>query len=259
MDSRLKDIVVTDITDVMMVNILGGNKKRHITRNVYGLSFCNDGEIIYDHDGRQFVSDSSHVMILPKGMSYTIHEISPGLFPVINFTCTEPCSIDEFIPCEVESMGVFMNAYEYLQRLFLFKREDFRFKALGIMYEMLSNLTVVDYHSKEYLSILPGIRYMEENFSDPMLSVEKMASVSNMSVAYFRRRFENVYGTSPRKYLIDIRIKRAKQLLNANRPSIQDISASCGFASVHHFCRCFKDIVGCTATDYYEQYGMKGI
>ncbi len=255
----MKDIVITDVTDVLLVNIIGGNQQRHITRKEYGISFCAEGKIVYEHDGKSFVSDPQHVMILPRNLSYTIHEIHPGHFPVINFTCTDDCRIDDFISCEVDSMNVFMNSYEYIQKLFLFKRDNYHLKALSSLYDMLGNLGVRDYQSREYHLITAGIRYMEENFSDPLMSVEKMAEVSGMSVAYYRRMFESVYGTSPRKYLIAIRIKKAKQLLNVNRPSIQEVAAQCGFSSVHHFCRCFKDEVGCTATEYFEQYGIKGI
>lgn len=259
MEQNLKDIVITDVTDVMLVNILGGGQERHITRNVYGLSFCNKGKILYEHDGKQFVSDPLHVLILPKDLSYTIYEIEPGQFPVINFTCTDDCKIRDFINFEVDSMSVFMNSYNYLQKLFLFKSEAYHLKALSVFYDMLSKLIIGNSGSKEYQIILPGIKYLEEHFSDPMLSVGKLASVCSISDAYFRKLFKAVYGSSPRKYLIDVRIKKAKQLLNVNRPSIQDVAFECGFSSVFHFCRCFNDLVGCTATEYHKYYGVKGI
>ena len=99
---------------------------------------------------------------------------------------------------------------------------------------------------------------MEENFSDPMLSVEKMASISGMSVAYFRNLFVSIYGVSPRKYIQEIRINKAKMLLRSSMLSVSEISRACGFASVNHFCRSFKNSVGCTASEYEHQYGLQG-
>lgn len=258
-EMSLKNIVLTGVTDVMVVNIEAGLERRITNRSSYGLSFCTSGKLVYEHDGKQFISDNTHVLVLPQGCTYMIHGIEPGLFPVINFTCIEKNSIAEFLSYEVDSIGGFMHSYAYLQKLFLFKRETYHAKSLSIVYDMIGNLVIDRKNKTEYDTILPGIRYMEEHYSDPMLSIEQLAEESEISVAYFRRLFEIVYGMSPRKYLMDVRIKQAKQLLSVNRPLIQDIAEKCGFGSVYHFCRCFKEMTGYTATEYYKRFGGKGI
>ena len=62
--------------------------------------------------------------------------------------------------------------------------------------------------------------------------------------------FTQNFGVSPKQYLIDMRIKLAKQLLLEDEKLISDIAESCGFGSVYHFSRTFKQATGMSPTEY---------
>jgi AraC family transcriptional regulator len=59
----------------------------------------------------------------------------------------------------------------------------------------------------------------------------------------FFRKFANTFGTPPHKYVMDVRVERAKQLLSADQ-SLVEIAGSLGFASQAHFCGVFRKITG---------------
>lgn len=68
----LKNIVVTEITGVMTVYSPKGRSVKMNNRKCYGMSFCSEGQITYTHNGKKFVSDNKHIIILPEGQSYTL-------------------------------------------------------------------------------------------------------------------------------------------------------------------------------------------
>ena len=92
--------------------------------------------------------------------------------------------------------------------------------------------------------------YIEKNLSDPFLTVSEIAASVKISETYCRRMFTQNFGVSPKQYLIDMRIKLAKQLLLEDEKLISDIAESCGFGSVYHFSRTFKQATGMSPTEY---------
>jgi stage III sporulation protein SpoIIIAA len=64
--------------------------------------------------------------------------------------------------------------------------------------------------------------------------------------------FLEKYGMTPRQFIIDIRINKAKQLLGEGKLKVSEVATQCGFSSSYHFCRTFRDHVGVTPS-YYAQ------
>ena len=85
----LENITITDITETFTVFSPKGRFEKINDRKTYGLSVCNDGQTTYIHNGTKTISDKNHAVILPQGQSYTLYGNKTGIFPVINFTCTE--------------------------------------------------------------------------------------------------------------------------------------------------------------------------
>ena len=83
-------------------------------------------------------------------------------------------------------------------------------------------------------------------------AIEEMARLANLSSSRFAALFKNEFGVSPTEDLIRERIERAKTLLSNVRVSVKEISANCGFESVHYFHRAFKKRVGVTPRHYHK-------
>jgi AraC-like DNA-binding protein len=103
-------------------------------------------------------------------------------------------------------------------------------------------------------TISKTLDYILENYSDPTLSNKDLAEKSNISEVYFRKLFKDCFGTTPKQYILDLRIKMACKMLLENRYSISEISEKCGFSSVYHFCRAFKSITELTPGEYSKSY-----
>ena len=237
-------ITITEISDVLYVSSPKGRRAQINNRNSYGLSFCREGKITYTHNGKDYVSDNKHIILLPQGQSYTLRRDKTGRFTLINFTCTEHLT-DTFFLFPVQNLLPFFRDFEQMQELFLFAEN--RAKLMSIFYGMLHNLATGSAVSK---SIAPAMDYIEKNYADPELTNQKLADICNISEVYLRKLFDKHLKTSPHQYICDIRLQKAKQLLTEGHLKIQAVCTACGFTNPYHFSRFFKQHTGLTPTDY---------
>lgn len=244
----LNKIVVTDIKEVITVSSPKGRYEKMNNRKYYGISFCIEGQITYTHNGKNYVSDPCHAVILPKGQSYTIHGDKKGIFPVINFECMD-FLCDTMIVLPIENVDPFIKDCEQIKNLFLFERN--RTKIISIFYNIVHRLYATN--SPESNTLFPAIKYLENHYSSPNLTNTILARQCNVSEVYFRKLFTKIYGITPKQFIIDTRINRAKQLLTDGILKINAISESCGFSNPYHFCRLFKQKTGMAPTEFMKQ------
>jgi len=86
-------------------------------------------------------------------------------------------------------------------------------------------------------------RFVLAHFSEN-INRDKMAEMVNLSPGYFSNLFRSEVGMSFSDYLIQVRIENAKSLLRRFDLSVEAISKQCGFNSLAHFSRTFKDRCG---------------
>lgn len=242
--NELESITVTDIKKMFTV-MSPRSKTAEITdREYFGLSFCIDGQITYTIDGKKVVSDRTKVVILPKGRSYSLHGDKTGRFPVINFDCLNlTCS--EILSFTVLNPAAYIKDYEKMKALSLFYGN--RAEIMSIFYGILHRITL-DNTSKGILA--PAINLIEKDFGNPKLTNSDLARECSISEIYFRKIFTEEYKLSPKQYLIEVRINKAKQLLTDGFLKINAVASQCGFTNQYHFSRIFKEKTGFTPTEY---------
>jgi AraC-like DNA-binding protein len=86
---------------------------------------------------------------------------------------------------------------------------------------------------------------------DNLWTVEELAERCHLSRDHFSRCFTRVLGTSPRRYLLETRIRMAAQQLIQSPPQpIKRIADHAGYASVHAFTRAFTRVLGVSPAAY---------
>lgn len=78
----------------------------------------------------------------------------------------------------------------------------------------------------------------------PTLTTEQLAHQVAFSSVQLRRLFHRWLGLSPREYILQRRMEKARILLEDTRWSVTSISQSVGFSSMSSFARAFKSIYG---------------
>lgn len=240
-------ITVTEIKELFTVSSPRGRCETIKNRKSYGLSFCSDGKITYSTNGNTAVSDEYHAVILPKGQNYLLHGDKSGIFPVINFDCRE-FICDEVISLPIYNPDAYIIDFEKMKALSLFAEN--RAKIFSIFYGILHRLSS---ESTVNSVILPAVKYIESNYQNPSLSNAELAQKCNISEVYFRKIFAEAYKTTPKQFIVDIRINKAKQLLSDGILKVGSVAEQCGFSNQYHFCRIFKMKTGLAPTEYIKE------
>jgi transcriptional regulator GlxA family with amidase domain len=84
---------------------------------------------------------------------------------------------------------------------------------------------------------------MEQNIEKP-LSLQAIAKASGLSRRQIERLFKRDLNCVPKRYYLEMRLKRARELLLQTAMPITDITAACGFQSPPHFSKCYRNLFG---------------
>ncbi len=84
---------------------------------------------------------------------------------------------------------------------------------------------------------------MEENIEKP-LSLEKIAKSTGLSRRQIERLFKRDLRCVPKRYYLEMRLRRARELLLQTAMPIMDITTACGFQSPPHFSKCYRALFG---------------
>ena len=94
-----------------------------------------------------------------------------------------------------------------------------------------------------------AIKYFNENFNTA-ISIKEYANDFNISCCWFIRSFKNYTGTTPIQYVTNIRINKAKNLLQDDSLTIGEIGNLIGYQNPLYFSRIFKKNVGLAPMGY---------
>jgi AraC family transcriptional regulator len=89
------------------------------------------------------------------------------------------------------------------------------------------------------------LELIDQNLDAP-LSISRMASEAQLSPAHFAHAFKQTLGAPPHRYLMHLRLERARRMLAEPGASLSDVALRAGFADQAHFTRLFKRHFGMT-------------
>lgn len=96
--------------------------------------------------------------------------------------------------------------------------------------------------------ILEILNYLEDHYQED-IGLGELADRSGMSTAYLSVLFKSEVGTSYVKYLTDLRMKKAKKLLQDGY-KVHEVSELIGYNNYRYFCDIFKKHEGMTPNEY---------
>jgi AraC-like DNA-binding protein len=243
---NISGITVTSIQDIVLVSSRKNKTDKMICRSSYGISLCKSGRIEYNHNGKIYISKPNNVVILPRYQTYEINRVEPGEFPVINFQ-TLTRFTDEFCVLQVNDNEKFIRLFEEMRKI-KFEPDYNHLKMMKAFYHFLDELIAENIYFNK--PVQKYVDYMNMNFNNPDLTISEIASNHNISEIYLRKLFGKYLRVSPKQYLLKLRISKSKELLESTNLSVTQISSYCGYATVYHFCRSFKNHCNCTPSEY---------
>lgn len=103
-----------------------------------------------------------------------------------------------------------------------------------------------------------AIKFINENYMDADMSLNKAACAANVSANHFSALFSQEMNQTFIEYLTELRMKKAKELLRCTDMRSGQIALEIGYKDSHYFSFLFKKTQGCTPSDYRNQRGTEG-
>lgn len=102
--------------------------------------------------------------------------------------------------------------------------------------------------------------HINQNYQSPELSSEMLSEIANLTPGYFGKIFSEFTGMTVNEYIMELRMKKARELLENKNASVNDIAAMVGFQNQSYFSAIFKRNYGVTPNQYRTEFksGSRG-
>lgn len=97
--------------------------------------------------------------------------------------------------------------------------------------------------SRIQLAVLRAERHLNDHYREP-IQVESLAMKLGVAYSHFRRAFRAHTGLSPWRYVVHLRLTRARALMAASDSTLEDIASRTGFNTGFHLSKSFKQAYG---------------
>ena len=251
--------VITEIKRIVMVG-----------KNEYPepmLSFghtLNYNELIFHFSGHATVffddlvleTKPNTIRFLPKGETkrYDVLRQERGECIDVCFSADRPLSSQAFVMnvAQREKLGVL---FKKLFSTWVSKKEGYYFESVSLLYrifaEMQKDTSIPNRHKSK---IAPAMEMIHNEFLARDFSLKELAAMCGMGESYFQKLFKEIHGISPKKYIIQLKINHACDLLRLERYTVTQIAELCNFSDIYFFSRQFKEYMGITPTRFMEKY-----
>ncbi|WP_127483744.1 AraC family transcriptional regulator [Paenibacillus ehimensis] len=127
----------------------------------------------------------------------------------------------------------------------------------GYLYHILAMLvsagkTISAVHRGSLSYALQAMNYLDKNYSNTNVQIHAIADFLGLHPNYLSTIFKQDIGVTPKEYLIQLRMKKACELLQQTSYPIHIISNSVGYADPLTFSRAFKTVTGMSPKAYRE-------
>ena len=98
--------------------------------------------------------------------------------------------------------------------------------------------------------VAQAVKYIEENFSDPDMSLKQAADAVFSNASYLSRMFKKETGENLTDYVTKKRIEKSIELLNTTDMRVYEIAEEVGFRDPHYFSISFRKQMGVTIKEF---------
>ena len=107
--------------------------------------------------------------------------------------------------------------------------------------------------SKRELLVKEIDMYLNAHYHEEDLSLDKIAAAMQFESSYIRRIYKTIKGFTISQRLDDIRMEKARKLLAGGLYWNKEIAHMVGFTDQYYFSKRFKQVCGCTPTEYRQK------
>ncbi|MBR6627774.1 MAG: helix-turn-helix domain-containing protein [Lachnospiraceae bacterium] len=219
------------------------------------------GDILFTWTGElhEIVSNKDRQLIAIQFPGATINELQEFVPYLNSFRSIHHINHFELPELSKNMMEHLIKLREFSSSTLIFKNVEMRiclyqmFIQLGLYVKQLNRQSVSGGMSNCSYQTIDKMNqaciHINENCDRP-LSLDSIANLFGFSIYYFSRVFKLATGYNFTEYLTIQRVKKAQTLLAESDLNITEIAFQSGFKSISSFNRAFRQIRGCSPSDY---------
>ncbi|MBP1533804.1 MAG: helix-turn-helix domain-containing protein [Ruminococcus sp.] len=228
-------------------------------------------------DGKVFDLKERDILIIPAGTLHTLKaqpgrrlimlfdnrsiSTNPALYDLYSVLKSPLLINDEFDEELRSSLGNLIKEIYTLYSNFSVVTEVYIYiKLLTLLARIKENqINAVKYDDEKYLEKFGTIiKYIEQNYMYN-ITLDDLAKMAGYSKYHFSRIFKKYSRTTFISFLNHRRIKAAEMLLLDENISVTEAAMQVGFSSLTTFNRVFREIKGCTPTEFRKLYKITNV
>jgi AraC-like DNA-binding protein len=230
MDTEYKILISKSCYEILRINNLSHNFPAHIHRRTCA-GRIDSGEKILFIDGKNYLLKKNDLFFIPPCTPHKciVKDRRNVSYTILSFDDISNIS-GETIINDISSSGVEIDDIKPL-----------------IAYA----IKIFTVHLNKYSSMIDMlIKYIDDNLAGE-LSTELLSELAGISPYHMLHVFKEKTGLSLRQYIIQARIRKARESLHVNKNPLMT-GLDCGFYDQSHFIRHFKRHVGITPGTYID-------
>ncbi|MBQ6697766.1 MAG: helix-turn-helix domain-containing protein [Oscillospiraceae bacterium] len=241
------------------------NLRKHIHDDFHQVIFPQNsyGKLILDDAFYPFKAE--HLYFTSPGVNHSCGNTKQTQYTIIFFKILSPYLAEKIdaLPCGIAPRDLISCKQMLSQAAYEFSSEtEYGILRANAYFELFlsaalegSAFSSVPSETSEHAlssmsnNIERAASYIHNNFSSE-ISIDDLAAIAGFEQRQFFRAFRDKFGTSPNKYINELRISKAKTLLANTNMTIAETAEHCGFNTEHYFSRVFKTHEGLTPNEY---------
>lgn len=222
----------------------------HHNRSSHGLAFFVGGDRTFIFEKKKFNVQKNTIVYFPKGSNYYIKEKETSDCYAINFQLPEGVTFEPF-SFKVKNLNTYLESFKQSNKVWTKKNTGYSQKVKSELYNIIYSMqSEFDLPYGNALVIKPAVDYILSNYYKENISVSHLASLCKISEVYLRTCFKKTFALSPIKYINNLKMTRAEELLLSNLYSVSEVCFLSGFNDESYFCREFSKRTGVSPNKY---------
>lgn len=214
-------------------------------REHHAISYRIEGGSEFVHGKNSVYVRTGEIAFVPANYEYRQVSAHEKLI-VVHFTS------DSVLPEEIkcfrpENTQYFERKFTELLDIWSKKQAGYNYECKSVLYKILAK---IEYEIAELKlsgandKISEAVEYIHEHFTDSTLTVEALAHMCGMSDTCFRKYFVSLFSVTPVRYINNLKLNYAKELIRSGYCTVNEISERCGFSTVNYFSAFIKKETG---------------
>ena len=168
-------------------------------------------------------------------------------FEVIRATPIRPFCI------KAENDAALREYFISAERKWYSKKTESVAECKASFYKMIAGLIKNETHysnNKHRERLAPVMAYLHSHFLQSDFKISHLSEIAEISPRYLEQLFFNDFKTTPKEYVISLKLELAKELLLSEKSSVSSVAEQLVYSDFYHFSKLFKKKTGYTPGQY---------